>query len=182
MPFPRGPYSGPYDLVVLLKLLVTVLILGWAFVFLVSHPDLLTIIFLLLVVGIALAVTHIVFTVLHAQYLSRWGPVRTARAVVTRKWTEEHDYGLPVAGGPVGHALADALDQDAVPTLYESCIFWAAFDMGTGKEEEFRLPEAIYASLEEGMEGRLTYRGEKLLEFMQAGLSDPPPSSPPSHS
>lgn len=182
VPYHRGPYSGPYDVVIILKLLVIVLIIGFGLEFLVAHPDLFSLLLILFVVLLALALTHVVFTVLRAQYLNRWGPVRTARGVVTRKYTDAHDYGLPIPGGPLGHALADALDEDAVPTLYQSVNFWVVFDLGTGKEEEFRVPELVYTSLEEGLEGVLTYRGEQLLSFVPSGPSTKPPSGqePPS--
>ncbi len=173
VPYHPGLYSGPYDVVIILKLIVIVLILALGLGFLIAHPDLFSFVFILVVVLIALVLTHVVFTVLREQYLSRWGPIHRARAIVTRKWTDERDYGLPVAGGSIGHVLNDALNQDAVPTLYESWNFWAAFDLGTGKEEEFRVPEAVYTALEEGLEGVLTYRGERVLGFQPSGPSQP---------
>ena len=128
MPYSSSRFSGPFDLFILLKLLLFVLVLGAAFVYLVDHPNLFTAVIVILAAGTVLVVLHIVSTVLREQYASHWGPPRSVAATVTRKWSDEHDYMLPSGrAGLVG------------PTVYEDWNFWVAFDVGDGREEEFRV-------------------------------------------
>lgn len=165
MPYSRGWFKGPYDIFTILKLVLLALGVIVFLNALLAHPTLFTATAVILAVLTVLAVAHVVITVLRVQFASRWGPTRSVPATVTRKWTTEHDYGLPV-GGPVEHALADALDEDSVPTIYEHWNFYLSFDVGTGDEEEFLVPESLYQQTEEGATGVLTYRGERLLSFV----------------
>ena len=165
MPYRPGGLSGPFDVGTLLTLILLALVVWFGFTFVLSSPTAFTI---TMVVAGALGVLvmgHVLITVARARYAGRWGPTRSVRAALARKWSDERDYGLPL-GGQTTQLLADALDQDAVPTLYARWSFWVSFDLGQGKEEEFRVPESVYTQLEEGTEGILTYRGERLLRFL----------------
>jgi len=172
MPYSPGLFSGPFDRTVFLKLLLVVFVV-WALLnYLPTYPALFTGTLVVIAALAALVVAHVLVTVLRVQYASRWGPTRSVMATVTRKWTDEQDYGLPL-GGPVEGAVLGAPDQDAVQSVYESWNFWVAFDLGEGDEEEFRVRESVYAAVEEGMAGVLTYRGERLLSFLPS--EEPPP-------
>ncbi len=177
MPYRPGTFeSGPYDPRTLLSLLVAALVIWFLFTSVLPSPTGFTIVVVVAGTLGVLALAHILITVLRARYAERWGRTRSRRAVVARKWTDEHEYGLPM-GDQTTQLLADALDQDAVPTLYTHWNFWVSFDVGQVKEEEFRVPEEVYLELEEGTEGVLTSRGERLVRFLPLSTEPRPKAS-----
>jgi Protein of unknown function (DUF2500) len=103
------------------------------------------------------------------RWANRFGPVRTVPARVVRKSTQSQDFGLPAAD-PLGSA--DGLSEGGA--LYTAWSFWVTFEV-SGKEVDFRLPEKLYVELEEGMEGLLTHRGERLLRFRLGNIDSGPP-------
>jgi hypothetical protein len=164
---PLGFQPTRFDAALLLRLLLLAAAVGWFLVYGLEHPALLTIAFVVLAVLALLALTHVVLTVLRVQYQGRWGRTRSLPAAVARKWTQAQDFGTEVReGSPVRQLEEDLLGEEPTTTpLFEYWDFWIAFDV-RGQEEEFRLPEALYTELEEGMTGVLTSRGERLLSFL----------------
>ena len=164
-PFSEWGPGGPkrFDMVVLLELLVAVL----AVILLLDYaPGVLGIILLVLLALAALALVHVVVTVLRVQWRNRWGPTRSVAATVARKWTQGEDYTLavPVEKPFEVEDVFRLLQEEMGVTLPQGTSFWVAFLIGD-REEELAVPESVYLELEEGTEGALTYRGERLLGF-----------------
>jgi hypothetical protein len=147
---PEGPRR--FDPEVLLKLSLAVL-LGLALLhYGFRYPLLLSAIFVIVIVLVIAAVIHVVATVLRAQYGNRWGALHSVPAKVTRKRVPDSELG--------------------------ESVFWAAFRINA-REQEFEVPESLYVELEEGLEGILTYRGERLIRFAPLDAQGRPPDDTP---
>jgi hypothetical protein len=133
-----------------------------------------------LLAAAVLFVIYVNAVVLRTWYANRWGPIRRAEATVTRKATREYDRDVTpilVWFSPLLAALGLMVDQGAGVDLYRDWNFLITFQVGD-KEMEFRVPEKLYVELEEGMQGVLTYRGERLLRFALGAIHSHPAAAP----
>ncbi len=137
---------------------------------------------LFIVALLAAAVLLVIYAnavVLGTWFASRWGPIRRVEATVARKATREYDRDVtPILArlSPLLAAIGVMVDQGAGVDLHRSWDFLVAFQVGD-KGIEFRVPEKLYIELEEGMQGVLTYRGERLLRFALGTIRSRPPEA-----
>jgi hypothetical protein len=138
---------------------------------------------LLIAALLAAAVLFVIYAnavVLRTWYANRWGPIRRAEATVARKATREYSRDVTpilVWFSPLLAAFGLMVDQGAGVDLYTDWNFLVTFQVGD-KEMEFRVPEKLYVELEEGMQGVLTYRGERLLRFALGAIGRAPQATP----
>ncbi len=147
-----GPPPKYYDTRIVLKLVLLALVAGGLLLLGLRSPWLLRLGIVLGAGLAALVVAHIVYTVVRVQYANRWGVTRSVPATVVRKWTREPDLEL------------------SLEAPSEEGSLWVGFQLEHGAVE-LAVPEEVYAEVEEGMEGVLTYRGERLLSFLPSDES-----------
>ncbi len=150
-----GP-SKHFDMRLLLKVVLLTLAVGALLLLGLHYPALFKVEMVLgALLALAVAV-HVIFTVLRVHYANRWGATHSVPATVVRKWTEE--------------AALDLSMEDESPAAWS---LWVAFATESRKVD-LKVPESVYADVEEGMHGVLTYRGERLLSFLPSDEAHEP--------
>lgn len=95
-----------------------------------------------------------------SQALSK--EVRTRAAVLT-KHTRDWEVDLPRSPGDM---IADPVGADNPAVAAQWTNMFVTFETPKGRVE-LRVPEEVYITLEAGDEGTLTYKGERLKDFVR---------------
>jgi hypothetical protein len=178
-----GSLSEGTDWWLLLKILVA---LGVVCLLFMSQGAGALLILLLLAVGAVIFVFVFVLLSLIQTYYANWfATPQRAEATVLWKETREYDYSAITDQMPflwqVGIAVSLALVILREILIRSECDFWVRFQIGE-KDLDFRVPEGVYANLEEGEKGILTSKGERLVHFQpteRPPAPKPTPESPP---
>ncbi len=122
---------------------------------------------ILLVALFALAVIGMIgYVIYYYVFRGLLAPVRRAHARVLRKTDRQRDVTVPLSRGYGNGVLDTLLDSpDSDPVIYRSADCFVTF-IFEGGQQEFAVPESLYANLHEGDEGLLVYKGNLLKDFI----------------
>ena len=96
-------------------------------------------------------------------------PTRQALARVILKRQEGIEVDTPAYGGRFGWILSMLLSEDGnvytTDTTYRTSAYSIVFQFVNGYQQEFSVPEEVYASVSEMDEGLLVYKGNLFRHF-----------------